>query len=186
MEKKRAVPLWVSILLLVLSLVSLGFLLSNFFITGNFGPTLFLKVQRIIYILTIVFSLTYCVFGFNKDNFVFFIVVMFLMMVNEFIAALIAAGYSHILPCAMSMLSYGALVLLTFGTHKGRRKSMILCGVCIGARIVKIISLAILVGTLNVGSEIICNITIGFILWLMNYAKYKEKEYRHATQPPVQ
>jgi len=171
MEKKKSVPVWVSVVLTVICLVILG---CNIAMLVQGTPVGLLQIASII---SCVSALIYCFGGYKKKSAVFsqvYLIGLLILSVAGVYSAITGAGYPGSL--IINLILCVIAVILILVADLGRKKTFLLC---IGAFLCGVASCISLATSGSLTLVAAANTILQTVLLnIMMIAKYKDKEAR--------
>ncbi|GEM_PF-1655418 len=181
MGNKRVVPVWVSVLLLAMTVLSMAFYAYLLF-SGSGSSFGAVSTSVVLALLCDVFALLYCLTGYKKNSaffFKLFVLSLYVAIAHNVYnrATLITADSVPDVKLISSLIGFAMFSVFFFAKDVGKKRSLIFALVALASRLVysyvsisKIDFLSVLY---TMGS---CVYYIVFVL--MIYAKYKDKEAR--------
>jgi len=180
MEKKKVVPTWVSVVLLVICAAVLVFNIID--IANNqlgIGYTICLLAETI----SIILAVFYCLSGYKKSSAVLFKSVVFTRWIASAVALYLQ--YQSAETSAFTNTSYllalvffACLSVFAIAKDIGKPRSITMAIIMICVPVIETIYLIALVGFNPAIFRFLSYILLSIIFLLMVYAKYKDKEAR--------
>ncbi len=171
-EYQRVVPVWVSIVMLILLLGAMG----NYIVcTLDAGPKMLFSC--IMVIITSVFAWVYCVTGYKKNRAAYFkyfcyaLLLMFLIggwALNESIPALLMC---------LRTISFGSLAVIAFALDLGKAKSTIFSLIMVVSSLIELGHFLFAVQETLIPAVFI-DVVMSIIMFIMVKAKYADKKRR--------
>ncbi len=172
MEKKRVVPIWLSVVLLILCAVSV--VLNIVGMTKQYG--IMFNIGYIAEIITLLFVSFYCLSGYKKKSAGMFKGSLVFRLISVALGLCIAIQFKQIFTIIVSIIVLACLTMLLFIKDLGKRKSMVLTGLMIVATVASLVYFCAAAEGF-IGAHI-TSILLSVIFFIMVYAKYKDKEAR--------
>ncbi len=173
MEKKRVVPVWVSVILLVLcAAVTVQSIIGLF--TNELGGIFI--VYYAMDIITVVLAAFYCLSGYQKPSAKYFKAVSISFLIVSAIALGLAFKNSQLFDFIFMMIIFGCLSVFSVAKDLGKRRSLFMAGLMILCFLISSVIFAVTWS--SVLSPISTNLLLSVIFFIMVIAKYKDKEAR--------
>lgn len=178
MEKKKVVPVWVSVINLILAVCGLAWTgYSMMTVTPPNGHALESQINQGLIMACLIVAAIYCLAGYKKSAAVFFKVVVSLYAAITFVAVLLVHEGPLFLT-VISTLAFGILCVFAVAKDLGKTKSYVLCWLNIVLAALRVVLYVIVEGQLPGG--LFSNLLLAVILGIMMYAKYADKAARAA------
>jgi len=186
MEKKKVVPTWLSVVLLALLVIGIGYFIYEMVVMIPIVGFNALAILYIIGIIKYVFAIIYCVMGYKKNAAGIFKVYCFIMTLSQIIAIYsVSSGLSveevkviASVTFFLDIIACGNWFVLTLAKDLGKKTTTWLCGINIICSVI-IVFLNITYGWYFILAGIF--FVIGSVIaGIMFYCKYADKEARGA------
>jgi len=186
MEKKRIVPVWLSVILLLLSVASMVFYAYDVFRWFSYGGFSSVTIMYIAAFIDALLVLIYFLMGYKKSAAGIFkaycIVLIIGLMMSLYIIALTLNYENSSLMNTISffniMIQIGICFVLTFATDLGKKKSLSMCGILLLLKTMHVLMMIPYGKNMLISSA--CGLVIYVIAYIMFYCKYADKESRGA------
>jgi len=175
MEKKKVVPVWVSVVLLVL--LVFGIVVNFITMADSWNIPL-----RIIDTIACILALFYCMKGYSKNAAVYFNAFCIAYCISLMIPIFLVAGmyeagsFIPTVALALRLVTFACAGIFVVASDLGKKKSYILAGIMLACSLILIV-FAKGMGT-NVYLGMIGKNALAIVFSIMVYAKYKDKEAR--------
>ncbi len=177
MENKRVVPVWVSVVLLTICVITLIIQIKALVLSINpFNPYVFVNI--VFYVLAILSAVFYCLYGYKKSAAKFFFLTTVFMLLTEFTAVIVNVSYTEVLPAVFGVVACCCLSVLSFSKDLGKTKSFAFSWIVACVYLLNTINFVINWGTAYLVTIAFNNLSIAVIFLLMVYAKYQDKAAR--------
>lgn len=181
MEKKKVVPVWVSVILIILSIGTIAYLVWYTASCVYFGLAI---VTNALLCLALIDAMSYCLKGYQKKDAVFFNLFPILLMIATglntfnmfFHAVYVGTIVSDTISIALILITFGALSVLSFAKDLGKKRSYCFASIVIAATALNTVTQYFIAP-----EAIICAfgaVVASVIFFIMVYAKYQDKTAR--------
>ncbi len=180
MEKKRVVPIWLSVVLLVLLVAGIAF--DIFALLKYTELESWNTPVRIIDCIACGIALAYCLKGYSKNAAGFFKAFCIAYCVSRVfpifaIAESYRAGnFVYPLILLMHLITFAAMSIFVVAKELGKKKSCVLAGIIFACTLVNLLPILGTPFYFMIG--IITNLILTIVFLIMVYAKYQDKAAR--------
>ncbi len=175
MEKKRVVPVWVSVVLLVLCAVAM---VLNIIGLSKNGSNTSRIIGFILEVIDIALATCYCLTGYKKSAAVFFKAVVFARLVACFIYLMYMFTSQQIIPFICALIPAFCLSVFAVANNLGKTRSLIMAVIMIISPIVQYVWFIATGAVQGLSGTFVTSLILSVIFLIMVYAKYKDKEAR--------
>jgi len=181
MESKKVVPMWASIVLIVLC--GVAFVLNiRSFVTGQTSGLG--TITNIIELLSVFLAVCYCFAGYEKASAFLFKAVIFARIISIALAIVSMVLYGTSFAPAVVLLlllgeliSFGFLFVFGFALDIGKKRSVTMAVIALAVNVLLAI-IFITAGGINSLGMALANVLFFVIFLIMMFAKYRDKASR--------
>ncbi|MCQ2450973.1 MAG: hypothetical protein MJ080_03240 [Clostridia bacterium] len=188
MEKKRVMPIWLTVVFIVVCLGALALNViaaSKAYVSSLSADNLLtdtvLMINYITNVLAFLFAVLYGFYGYGKNAAACYSFVLISMLFTDFISVLATVGNKILIPTAMGVISVACLSVLFMAENLGKKKSYTLAIVLCITYIVRTIVFICQNAFSKSYNAIVTNIAFALVCIVLVYAKYKDKKLRKGT-----
>ncbi len=183
-----------SIILLLLILFGIG---SNFYIITNAGISFVIKIGAAISFLALISVAFYCISGYQKKSANFYKIFLLLfgitylvssqcIILNTNLTGALQGELVSSISLMMYMIEFACCFTLYFAKDLGKKKSFVMSGILVGFSVIQFIPAFTVtvtlaefgIGRLELLMRSIINVTCSLIVLFANMEKYRDKENR--------
>ncbi len=182
MQKKKVVPIWVSVILIIL--IAASIVTSIIFVPQNAsnGESWAFILIKVFESLTFVFALIYCFMGYKKNTAVHFklfcgVYILYALTTIYGKIVYIIAGKSNIASVIPAIAICIMLWLIAFVENLGKVKSMSLAIAVVACEVINVLLSLNKIDTPYL-ITLIAKVALAVVFTLMIYAKYLDKASR--------
>jgi len=168
--KDKKVPVWMSIVLLIIVFVSMLLYVRS----ATATPSTDRIIACVLYCVTMVFAYFYCFMGYQKDSAKYFKWFCVLYAVYQLGVIVRLTGVADIGPVVCHAAPIWFMGAFYIAENLGRKKSFLLAGINFLVAVIALV-FGILSGHMTYA---ICNLTLALVFIMMVYAKYIDKANR--------
>jgi len=162
-------------LAIVITILVVGTLVKNILYTITEDLSLLMRLGGVSIILSCIFSMLYCLYGYKKDAAKYFKMFCVSFSISLIVRTILNIEQGDIAGAILAAIAVICLLILAFAKDLGKTKSYTLCGITFAVLIANVIVQAVS-GKALTGA--VSRLIIGLTLAVMIHAKYKDKESR--------
>jgi len=181
MEKKKVVPVWLSVILLALALAGTGYYTYSLINVVSTSGWTFYNAGYIPGIIGSTLAIVYCLAGYKKRSALIFkiyciVVTLSVMIVLYGSSTSGTSGVFYAIMFFALLIQCGLWFVLTIAKDLGKKKSLTIC------TIIGLLQVVMVIMIIPYGFPVILSPAAGIVYYiitfLMFYGKYKDKEAR--------